>query len=69
MPMMRITTPTCVLCNTPSVFMLDTGDIDKYRDGALIQDAFPHLSAEDRETIMSGTHAECWNKLFPEEEN
>lgn len=69
MPMVRITTPTCMLCGTPSTFMLEGNDLDKYRDGALIQDAFPYLSAEDRETIMSGTHPDCWNKLYPEEDN
>ena len=69
MLMIRVTSPECVLCHTPSVFTLGLSDIDKYRNGALIQDAFPYLSKDERETMISGTHAECWNKLFPEEDN
>ena len=69
MLMIRVTTPACVLCGTPSVLTLGLSDIDKYRKGALIQDAFPYLSVDERETMISGTHAECWNKLYPEEDN
>ncbi|WP_396189902.1 hypothetical protein [Flavobacterium sp.] len=29
-----------------------------------MQDAFPHLSADDREFIMTGITAEEWNELF-----
>lgn len=36
--------------------------------GALIQDAFPHLDADQREFLMTGVTAEEWNSLFPEEE-
>lgn len=33
-----------------------------------IQDAFPNLSAQDREFMLSGTTAEEWNELFGEGE-
>lgn len=38
--------------------------IDKYNSGALVQDAFPHLTADQREFIISGTTAEEWDNLF-----
>ena len=40
--------------------------IEKYQAGALIQDAFPHLSADDREFYLSGITKKEWDKLFPE---
>lgn len=35
-----------------------------YNDGALIQNAFPHLSNPDREFIKTGITAEEWLKEF-----
>ncbi len=39
----------------------------KYRQGALIQDAFPDLSRDDREFLMTGYSPEGWNLAFPPE--
>lgn len=33
-------------------------------NGALIQDAMPNLSADDREFIMTGITPEVWNETF-----
>ena len=38
--------------------------IAKYHNGALVQDAFPHLTADQREFIISGATAEEWINLF-----
>lgn len=38
--------------------------IDRYEQGWLVQDAFPFLSIGLREQITSGTHPECWDKMF-----
>jgi hypothetical protein len=34
-----------------------------YEDGALLQDAFPHLSADDREFIKTGISALEWLQM------
>ena len=34
----------------------------------LAQDAFPHLTAEEREFIISGIHPIEWNELFGNED-
>ncbi len=39
-----------------------------WRDGALIQDAFPNLSPEDREFIKTGITPESWDEYVGEEE-
>ena len=41
--------------------------LDAYNNGAKIQDAFPHLSADDREFIMTGATADEWDNAFGEE--
>lgn len=39
-----------------------------YLRGTMIQDAFPHLSAADREFIMTGITAEEWVNTFGNED-
>ena len=45
---------------------LDINDIqyDNWMSGQLIQDAMPHLSADDREFIKSGITPEEWEQIF-----
>lgn len=42
--------------------------LQKYINGALIQDAFPNLSASDREFIMTGVTDDEWDAAFPDAE-
>ena len=35
-----------------------------WKDGAFVQDAFPYLSAEVREMLISGICPSCWNNMF-----
>jgi hypothetical protein len=43
-------------------------DLDAFEDGALIQDAFPYLTNDQRELIMTGLTDEMWDDMFPNEE-
>lgn len=47
---------------------LDVNEEQLYRfeRGAMIQDAFPHLSATDREFILSGITDDEWDQAFAE---
>ena len=42
--------------------------VDAYLNGALIQDAFPDLNADDREFFKTGITSEEWDAMFAEEE-
>ena len=42
--------------------------LDAWRPGVLIQDAFPHLSDDDREFLMTGITPEEWDEHFSEED-
>jgi len=41
--------------------------LDAWRSGVSIQVAMPHLSADEREFIMTGITSDEWTKLFPPE--
>jgi len=46
----------------PSVF--------RWRQGAFVQIAFPNLTADEREALfVSGICADCWNDMFPPEDD
>lgn len=42
--------------------------IAAWQGGELIQNAMPHLSADDREFLMTGATPEEWDEMFGEEE-
>ena len=42
--------------------------LDKFLSGTAVQSAFPHLSASDREFLLTGITAEEWESTFGESE-
>ena len=42
--------------------------LDDWNSGTIIQHAMPHLTADEREFIMSGCTAAEWEAIFGEEE-
>ena len=42
---------------------------DAWKNGMLIQDAMPNISAEDREFVMTGTIKEEWDELKLDDDN
>ena len=62
--MVTYTCPPCVVCRKADDYLLDDVDLAAWKAGVLIQDAFPYLSSNDREMLISGTHEACFNKLF-----
>lgn len=61
-------TGPCVVTGKNYTVRLPGPGLYKYNQGALIQDAFPDLSAEDREFVISGTSPEGWKSLFGDDE-
>lgn len=58
---------TCPFCGKQSVFDVDKKTWYKgeqaYRNGALIQNAWPTLSPAQRELLLTGMCEECWNNM------
>jgi hypothetical protein len=70
---MKVITPPCFHCNEGGEVEVDTqaywawtlaDDNDPMRHA---QYAFPNLSADVREMLISGTHPKCWTEMFGEE--
>ena len=47
-------------------FMVDPKKLLEYNRGMSVQEAFPHLSADDREFIIRGCTADEYARLFSE---
>ena len=58
----------CPICKKiSSVKIKDWDAYLRWKAGGFIQDVFPDMTAGQRETLMSGSHEECFDKAFPEE--
>ena len=54
----------CPICGRESEFMVTIDEYLAYQEGALAKDAFPSLSAEEREMIISGICIKCQKNIF-----
>lgn len=59
---------TCPFCGHAHDVFVSEADYWDWQDGALVQDAFPYLSANDRELLISGCCSQCWDKYFGSDE-
>lgn len=55
---------TCFSCKTVHSIEVPSEDVQKWRQGALIQDAMPYLCADTRELLISSTCGTCFDRLF-----
>lgn len=60
-------TRTCPFCGKEHSITVDqnalTEGMQKYKEGALIQNAFPTFSADEREFLTTGICPTCWDSL------
>jgi len=62
---LTLVTRTCPVCNLSNNVYVKTEGLRKWEfEGYKIQDAFPELTAEQRETLKSGFHNKCWEEVF-----
>lgn len=54
----------CPVCATVTAVPATREQIAAYEAGALVQDAFPHLTADARETILSGLCGVCFDTII-----
>jgi hypothetical protein len=60
----QIVTPPCPSCGATSTVEVPVGGFTAWKQGELIQRALPGLTKDQRETLMTGFHPACWNKVF-----
>ncbi|WP_339271486.1 hypothetical protein NYE54_08320 [Paenibacillus sp. FSL K6-1330] len=59
----------CIVCSMTQVLTVSEDDLQKYKDGAHAQHAFPYLSAGDRELIISGVCGSCFDEMFEDDDD
>jgi hypothetical protein len=60
---------SCRICKTEHKMQAKAKDVDSYRNGAHVQDAFPYLSAGERELLISGICGTCFDKILSEDDD
>lgn len=59
---------TCSFCGKTSKLKLNEQAFNDWRNRRkTIREAFPKLSADDRELILTGIDSECWEKNFSDD--
>lgn len=59
---------SCPTCKDIAIITINQTDYEAWLSGTMIQDAFPYLSVEDRERLLSGYCPDCWDWIFGEDE-
>ena len=54
----------CPLCGAAHTIEVNLTDCWDWEDGKCAQDAFPYLSPDEREMLISGICPECWDSMF-----
>lgn len=63
----KLTTNPCYVCKEESVVEITREEYMAVAKGTPIQDALPDRDPGFRETLISGTHNDCFDSLFPPE--
>lgn len=63
-PKLRQIDPECRFCGKKVPLMVTIDSLIAFQDGIYAQDAFPYLSAGEREILVSGTCNECFENMF-----
>lgn len=58
----------CPMCGKYHAIEVPEAGLIAYERGALIQDAFPKLTASEREMLKTGICPKCWREMFEDEE-
>jgi hypothetical protein len=64
----EVKTRPCCVCGQSEIKTLNREAVYRWHGGENIERAFPEMGAGERELLITGTHPDCWDKLFPEEE-
>ena len=63
--LIRVTATSMLSGNRNSMELpIRSGQLHRWLDGALIQDAMPNLNADQREFLMTGITPAEWNTMF-----
>lgn len=58
----------CMFCGESATVTVPADGFAAWQSGTLIQRAFPEMTPDTRELLISGTHPACWDKMMAEED-
>lgn len=61
-------TKMCLFCGQTNTVFVPESVLQKLQSGGYIQDVWPNSTADEREALISGTHANCWDTEFSGED-
>jgi hypothetical protein len=66
--------PPCIVCGRHGTVQVQEDDFYKWQGSwdkppMLAQEAFPYLTLNDREMLISGTHPNCWDTFINDVED
>lgn len=66
--MIKVRCLPCPVCGLRGEVQLTDREFTRWRDGAPLDSAVPRLSDDERELLITGTHGDCWDKMFQDED-
>ena len=67
---MKTVCKVCPKCGKKNYIEMSDEQYQKYTEGSdLIQRIFPEMSPAQKEILITGICEDCWNKLFPIDED
>lgn len=54
----------CIECKIPQAVTVTSEEMYKWQHGALVQHAFPNITIDQREFLISGMCGKCFDKIF-----
>lgn len=54
----------CPMCGQDHEIGVNEMDFWDWQDGELAQNAFPYLTPNEREMLISGICPDCWDRIF-----
>jgi hypothetical protein len=67
--LLKLNTKNCPMCGEHDTFEAEDVDILAWYDGAYVQDAFPYLTASQRERLITGLCEKCFPDDLDDDEN
>lgn len=61
--MTLVRTKPCVVCGQDTYMEVPMSGYAAWKSGQYVQEAFPTLSDDEREMLITGTHPDCWDYL------
>lgn len=62
-----VTTKPCIMCGETSTLKMLVHHYLEWKNGGLLDRVCPEMPKETREMLISGTHPDCWDKMFQED--